>query len=60
MFEGVFKDDLPNGEGHIIEGNGDEFNGNFENGMKEGIGILNLGDERKIIKGKWSADHLIN
>ena len=54
----MFKKDLPNGEGRVLYPNGDEFNGNFDFGLKNGVGILNLRREKKVIKGKWKDDIL--
>ena len=39
--------------GRLESSNGDIFNGMFENNKKNGHGILDLKQERRIIKGIW-------
>ena len=57
IYEGGYKNDLKHGKGEIRMGEF-VFKGIFENGKKEGEGILKKKDG-KILKGIWSNDKLV-
>ena len=42
------------GQGHLITMNGDEYTGQFENGLKSGVGKMTYGATGNIYEGDWA------
>lgn len=56
IYDGLFKDDLYEGEGTLIYENGFIFSGLFLKGKRNGKGMLFSNDEKYRYEGHWSND----
>ncbi len=58
LYEGRFKKGLPSGKGTYIWANGDVYEGEWQNGKRDGFGILHLKSAGKdsLIAGMWDKD----
>jgi hypothetical protein len=52
-YEGVFKNDISNGQGRIVHPNGDIYEGEFLEGKANGFGIFKSIATGMTYRGRW-------
>ena len=60
FYDGSWKNDFEDGAGYLVYKNGDKYEGSFVQGLREGKGVLNFGDNnannRLSYEGEWLKD----
>lgn len=59
-YSGKFEKDGAVGTGSIKYSNGDTYQGEMNQNMKNGLGLYSKKSEKIIIKGFWKDDKLVN
>ena len=52
VHEGLYQEDLPNGEGNLLFAGGGLFHGEFSHGKENGRGVMTLSDG-SFLRGYW-------